>query len=173
MYTGGRSPTFPPTNAAADGALKGIFAKVFDLSISIACFIAHIFYAVYAQNSAQHARLFGFIQMAKGAAFVCVSVCVCICVCVLRRWASNSCQSWGKTAMRHIMRAEIPSSPFHSRKKVESRGKTQPRKKCANACPLPLHFWIFRASFLSRGGRRGGVAVSRTRLFGCIFPADW
>lgn len=27
------------------------FRKVFDLSISIVCFIAHIFYAVYAQNS--------------------------------------------------------------------------------------------------------------------------
>jgi len=82
-YTGGRSGfSHPPMLQPM--ALKGIFAKVFDLSISIACFIAHIFYAVYAQNSAQHARLFGFTQgewrKGGGGAFS-VYLCPCIGVC--------------------------------------------------------------------------------------------
>jgi len=46
--------------------------------------------------------------------------------------------------MRHIMRAEIPSSPFHSRKKVgwkRSRERNAQTAPSSLGFPPPFFFW--------------------------------
>jgi len=167
MYTGGRSPTFPPTNAAADGALKGIFAKVFDLSISIACFIAHIFYAVYAQNSAQHARLFGFTQMAKGAAFVCVSVCIFVCVsCGVEQ--ATLARAEEKPQCGTLCALKFPQVPFIPERKSKVGGKRS-RERSAQMLAHSLFTFGFSGLLFSREGGGEGALLS-VGLFSCIFP---
>lgn len=104
----GRPPMLQPM------ALKGIFAKVFDLSISIACFIAHIFYAVYAQNSpcaapASHEH----IQTVTHTLTHERSVPCLVSVCVLRRWTSNSCQrAEEKPQCGTLCALKFPQVPF-------------------------------------------------------------
>lgn len=116
------------------------FRKVFDLSISIVCFIAHIFYAVYAQNSVRslahvlvtiaHKVENSLEPNISESLHVCSWVCLWPVVrgpAVWRRLQRDCWRCSGKTALRHIMRAEIPDLRQYS----QSEGWERNRKRNA------------------------------------------